>query len=111
MKRPAEVLLSRLEGVRGKSPKWMARCPAHSDNGPSLSIRQLDDGRVLVHCFAGCGATDVMAAVGMTLADLYPDAPYGELTPKPHRQGENILSRSGFYRMQDEIYRLRAKMR
>jgi hypothetical protein len=55
----------------------MARCPAHEDKGPSLSIRETDDGRVLVHCFSGCGTTDVVASLGLSLADLF-DKP---LTP------------------------------
>jgi DNA primase len=31
-----------------------ARCPAHDDRTPSLSIRDADDGKVLVRCHAGC---------------------------------------------------------
>ena len=27
---------------------------------------------MLVHCFAGCGAADVIAAVGLDMADLFP---------------------------------------
>ena len=64
-------LLDRLSGVRPTGPgRWIARCPAHEDRSPSLSIREIDD-RVLVHCFAGCGVGDVLSAVGLTLADLY----------------------------------------
>lgn len=42
---------------------WVARCPAHDDSRPSLSIRATDDGRVLVRCFAGCHQEDVIAAL------------------------------------------------
>ena len=70
----AEVLLSRLDKVRQTGPsRWIAACPAHDDRSPSLSVRALDDGRVLVHDFGGCAAADVVAAVGLTLADLYPE--------------------------------------
>lgn len=67
-------MLSRLERVRrtGKD-RWMCRCPAHGDKGPSLSIRELEDGRVLVHCFASCSVDEVLSAVGMTVEDLFPD--------------------------------------
>ncbi len=109
MKHPAELLLSHLENAKGKHPKWMARCPAHADNGPSLSIKALEDGRILIHCFAGCGASDVLAAVGMSLSDLYPKGPVGEMMSKPYRSGENKLTRTGYQYMQDEINRLRAK--
>ncbi len=70
----AAALLDRLDGVRKHGPhSWVARCPAHEDRSPSLSIRELDDGRVLVHDFAGCTTPDVLSAVGLTLADLFPE--------------------------------------
>jgi hypothetical protein len=70
----AEALLARLEGVRPSGTgRWMAKCPAHSDRAPSLSIRELGDGRVLIHDFAGCPPGDVLAAVGMTITDLFPE--------------------------------------
>lgn len=76
MSSPADTLLSRLDGVRQVRPgAWMARCCAHEDRSPSLSVRELDDGRVLVHCFAGCDAGEVLAAVGLELADLFPKRP------------------------------------
>ena len=69
----AENLIARLDKVRKTgADKWQARCPAHEDKGPSLAIREMDDGRVLLHCFAGCGAGEVLRAVGMEFADLYP---------------------------------------
>jgi hypothetical protein len=69
----AATLLDRLERVRETvSGRWLARCPAHQDKSPSLSIRELDDGRVLVHDFGGCEVGDVLAAVGLTVADLFP---------------------------------------
>ena len=72
----ATQLLDRLEASRATgSGRWVAKCPAHEDRSPSLSVRELDDGTVLVKCFAGCGATDVVAAVGLELRDLYPKRP------------------------------------
>jgi len=66
-------LLSRLEGVRRTGDgKWIARCPAHADKSPSLSVRDVGDGRTLVHCFGGCAVADVVGALGMQLAELFP---------------------------------------
>lgn len=67
-------LLNRLEKVRstGKS-KWMARCPAHNDKNPSLSIGVNNDGRILVHCFAGCDTYSVLSSVGLEMTDLQPE--------------------------------------
>jgi hypothetical protein len=41
----------------------MARCPAHNDGKPSLSIREADDAKVLVHCHAGCDQPRVIAVL------------------------------------------------
>ena len=70
----ADKLLSRLEGIRhtGKG-RWIARCPGHEDKRPSLSIRELDDGRVLVHCFAGCSVEEVLSALGLEFDALFPE--------------------------------------
>lgn len=66
-------LLQHLDKVKRTGPgTWSARCPAHEDRGPSLSIRETDDGRTLAHCHAGCSVEDVLAAVGLTFADLFP---------------------------------------
>ena len=69
----AERLLERLHGVRrtGRG-RWLARCPAHEDRSPSLSIREASDGRILIYDFAGCGAIEVLDAVGLDWADLFP---------------------------------------
>ena len=67
----AENLLQRLERVqRTGARQWLARCPAHPDRSPSLSVAE-KDGRVLVHCFAGCAVDDVLEAVGLSLGDLF----------------------------------------
>lgn len=69
----ADVFLSKLDKVRKTGPEsWVACCPAHDDKSPSLSVRDADDGRVLVHCFAGCGVIEILASVGLTIDDLFP---------------------------------------
>ena len=69
----ADTFLSCLDGVKRTGPgRWLARCPAHADKHPSFAIRELDDGRVLAHCFAGCPIDSVLAAVGLTLTHLHP---------------------------------------
>jgi len=70
----ADRLLSRLEGVRQTGPgRWIARCPAHDDGRASLSIREMEDGRILVHDFAGCSVQEVVTAVGLDMAALFPE--------------------------------------
>lgn len=68
-----QTLLARLEGVKPAGDgRWYARCPAHDDKSPSLSIRDTGE-KVLIHCFTGCDAEDVLIAVGLTWKELYPD--------------------------------------
>src|SRR5450759_723418 len=69
----ADLLVSKLEQVRRTGTStFLACCPSHEDKTASLSIRELDDGRVLFHCFAGCSVREVVAAVGLELSDLFP---------------------------------------
>jgi hypothetical protein len=65
-------IIGRLDKLKKTSKGYQARCPAHDDNGPSLSLREADNGRVLLHCHAGCSAESVVAALGMSMSDLFP---------------------------------------
>lgn len=68
-----QTLLDKLDGVKRIGvDRWLARCPAHDDKRASLAVRELDDGRVLIHDFAGCAAADILAAVGLEFDALYP---------------------------------------
>lgn len=69
---PINNILSRLQGVRETKPdNWTATCPAHTDLNPSLAIARGDDGRVLLKCWAGCSAPEIVENLGLTLADLF----------------------------------------
>jgi hypothetical protein len=68
---PLELLLGRLEGVSRTASGRLARCPAHEDRTPSLSITEGADGRILLHCWAGCKTADVLAALGLGWSDLF----------------------------------------
>lgn len=72
------TLLALLKGVKGRGSHYTARCPAHEDRTPSLSVTEGRDGRVLVKCHAGCRTVDVLRAVGLTEADLFPPRPEAE---------------------------------
>jgi hypothetical protein len=69
-----DAVLSRFERLRETGlGRYLAPCPAHKDRSPSLSIRVTDDQRILLHCFAGCCVEDVVAAIGLTMGDLFPE--------------------------------------
>jgi hypothetical protein len=74
-----DALLSRLDKVRKTGrDSWMACCPAHPDKNPSLTIRETEDGRILVHDHGqGCSVHEIVAAVGLELTDLFPPRPAG----------------------------------
>ncbi len=79
MSAPVERVLDALreQGIeaRRSGSGWSACCPAHEDRNPSLSIGVGDDGRVLVHCHAGCATRAVLEALGLRECDLFADDP------------------------------------
>jgi hypothetical protein len=80
-----DEFVSRLERVkRTGRGSWLARCPAHEDKSPSLTVAEKEDGRILVHCFAGCGIDAITAAVHVDLSDLFPPKPI-EHAPREKR--------------------------
>lgn len=70
----AEVVLGRLDKVRASGEgRWMARCPAHEDGRPSLMVSERD-GRVGLHCFAGCDTASILDALGLAWRDLFAES-------------------------------------
>ncbi len=69
----AGEVAERLGGKRSGTG-WTARCPAHEDRNPSLSISAGTDGRVLLHCHAGCDHAAVLRAVGLGESDLFTES-------------------------------------
>jgi hypothetical protein len=91
---PLDVVLDRLRsqgsGPRSQGKGYSCRCPAHEDRSPSLSIGPGDDGRVLVHCQAGCTLDAALAALVLEPRDLFHDdatdsAPRSSPRPAPQR--------------------------
>ena len=66
-------ILPRLQGVRQAGKGYIARCPAHEDEKASLSIGQGDDGRILLHCHAGCSIEEIAGALGIEVKNLFPE--------------------------------------
>jgi hypothetical protein len=73
METPLQRLIAKLSGVSGGTDgRFMARCPAHDDQHASLSITEADDGKVLLKCHAGCEVEAIVAALGLTMHELFP---------------------------------------
>lgn len=66
-----DEFLARLDHVRLTPNGWQARCPAHEDRSPSLSIAYTDE-KILITCFAGCSYRAIAAALDWPLTDLFP---------------------------------------
>ena len=80
---PLDKMKDRLEGWKKSGEGYTALCPAHDDRNPSLSIRESEDGKLLVHCHAGCCTEGVLDAVGLTIKDIMPESkgtPFDRLT-------------------------------
>lgn len=67
-------ILSRFQKVyKSGNDQWQCLCPAHEDKSPSVGIKLVNDGRILIHCFSGCSTNDILDAVGLSFDDLFPD--------------------------------------
>lgn len=86
---PAERLLSVIQSAgfrpRRMGKGWRSRCPACQVRSEALSISEAPNGAVLLHCFAGCESATVVAALGLSLSDLFPE-PLRPTTPKERAQ-------------------------
>lgn len=71
----AEQVAEHLSARRAGNGRWQAKCPAHDDRSPSLSIKEGEAGRVLLRCWAGCELSAVLKAAGLTVASLFPGPP------------------------------------
>jgi hypothetical protein len=81
-------LLSHLGRAR-KSGKnsWMCKCPSHEDRTASLAIKEESDGTILINCFAGCGALQVLNSIGLDYSILFPE---GDELRRPSRMKISI---------------------
>jgi hypothetical protein len=94
----AAAIAAKLAGhpVRPHGGNFLVRCPVHDDQSPSLSIRDGDDGRLLVHCFAGCDPLDVLSEIRARIGNI---RAHVETSPKPakrssaYERGQNDKAR------------------
>jgi hypothetical protein len=82
------LLLNRLQNVKGTGDQqWKACCPVHeSKSRNSLSIRQVEDGRVLIHCFGGCEPLEILKVCGLEMVDLMPERITHNVSPAERKK-------------------------
>ena len=78
---PVGLVLDRLEDVRKSGAGWTAKCPAHEDRSPSLSVKEGQRG-VMLHCHAGCSFAAIVEALGLKRSDAF----YEPLSAPQRRQ-------------------------
>src|SRR5829696_5247704 len=96
-----EEVLCRLQVASRNGEKAMCFCPAHDDrNNPSLSLK-VENGKLLLHCFAGCQPEDIVSEIGLEMKDLFVGGGRGSSIPssmpahlhalgeKPHTNAHN----------------------
>lgn len=82
-----EEIVRVFHGKRSGRGKWFAKCPCHNRNGKSLYITAKDLGKTTIYCFGGCDTRDVLAAMGLTFSDLFPDG-------KRDREAEKLAQKA-----------------
>lgn len=87
----AEQIAERLH-ARHSGAGWIARCPAHEDRSPSLSIGEGRNGKVLLHCFGGCTSEAVCDSLGLSLADLFSELGASQPKPRLLREAEKQIA-------------------
>ena len=85
----AEAIANLLQARRSGKGKWQARCPAHGDRHPSLSISEGREGRTLLHCWSGCQTDDILKASHLAMRDLFEGQP-----PSPERTRRLAVART-----------------
>jgi hypothetical protein len=89
-----ENVLDKLNVASRNGEKAMCFCPAHDDRtNPSLSLKA-ENGRLLLHCFAGCRPEDIVSEIGLHMKDLFVEGGGGSSIPpntpaRLHAQSEN----------------------
>lgn len=84
-----DELLPRLDAIRSRgNGRHAARCPAHADKNPSLSVSEGERG-ILLRCWSGCTVAEICGSLGIEQRDLFFDA----LDSNPSQRREAIQQR------------------
>jgi hypothetical protein len=100
-------VLERLQGVKKCGAQWIARCPAHDDHAPSLSILDGDKG-IVFKCHTGCSAECICQSLGVEFRDLFHDSLDPVQKPRPQPAFESQIKSIYCYRDENDepLYRV-----
>lgn len=85
---PAEKVLPLVPKLRQTKPMhWIGCCTGHDGKHQNMTIRELDDGTLLLKCWSqGCSAAEIVAGMGLRLSDLFPEKHDGQHARKGERR-------------------------
>lgn len=84
-----DAMLAQLHNVKANGKGFTAQCPAHDDSRNSLSVSRADDGKILLHCFAGCETPAIADALGLKMNELFAKE---RLDPNGRAGGREIIA-------------------
>jgi len=91
MNSPIDLLLDHLDNARPLREGYRANCPNGHRSLGGLSIKEGDDGRVLLHCFSGCSALEVVHALGLELKDLFERPVTANMSPEDQKRHKRAI--------------------
>lgn len=99
----AEPLLQRLQAVSRAAKGWRAVCPVCGGRSSKLVVAEVPE-RVLLHCFGGCPPAEIIAAVGLRWADLFPPRQW-PISPEQRRHATRAIREIAWRAALDELVR------
>lgn len=79
IRNPFDLVAERIQGAKevkpaaGLTQSLLGLCTGHDDKRPSLLVSETEDGRVLMHCRAGCTFDEIRQGLGLDPIDLIPE--------------------------------------
>ena len=114
--------LEKIEKTTRFTPKrnnngYIAKCPAHDDKNPSLSISESRDKKLLLKCFTGCSVENICRACNINVSDLFSELPkkYNALNTnikmpiKPYFFGKSDMNQDSIDKAKDFIGKEKTK--
>lgn len=92
---PSALMLPRLEGVIATGKGWRACCPACGGQSRKLAISEGTDGVLLLHCFACNDIAAILAAMGLAVADLFPQR-IRDVSPEGRRAAQQAFKQTAW---------------
>lgn len=95
-------------------------CPAHSDTHPSMVVTEIEQGKILVKCWAGCSTREILFALNLRWNVLMPDLNGYRIEPKLKSTGATYeqwlvaicdANKHKFFTRQDKENELAARKR